>query len=187
MKKNKDPFIPIILGTARKGRQSIKAARYVFKLAKKHGLNTKLVDVRDFIHPATIPSWAKSKKTETWKKLAKKADGFIIVCPEYNHSYPGELKILLDSAYAEYEKKPAVVCGVSSGGFGGARMVEHLYAVLITLKLAPINAPLYFSNIEQLFDKRGNITDKSYEERSKKMFEEILWYAKALKKARGRK
>ena len=113
-----------------------------------------------------------------------RADGLIIVSPEYNHGYPGELKILLDTLYQEYNRKPVGICGVSDGLMGGGRMVEHLRQVLVELQMAPIHAALYFRNVEKLFDTSGNMTDGAYEKRAKDFFDELTWFASALKQAR---
>ena len=53
-----------------------------------------------------------------------RADGLILVVPEYNHSFPGLLKHVLDTNLKEYIHKAAGICGVSAGPFGGARMIQ---------------------------------------------------------------
>jgi NAD(P)H-dependent FMN reductase len=86
-------FFPIILGTAREGRFSENVARYIVKQTKKSGYKTQLIDVRDYRIPAT-DNTGKSKEAKKLKRIVEKADGPIIVAPEYNHSYPGELKMI---------------------------------------------------------------------------------------------
>jgi NAD(P)H-dependent FMN reductase len=130
-------YIPVILGTARKGRQSEKAAKFVLEEAKRFGFATELLDVRDYRLPATD----NTETSATAKKLSQKigkADGFIIVSPEYNHGYPGELKMMLDLLYSQYGQKAAGICGVSTGGLGGARMVEQLRQVCVESHMVPI-------------------------------------------------
>ena len=47
-------FIPIVLGTAREGRESEKVARFVFgEISKNESLITQFVDVRDFLFGKT--------------------------------------------------------------------------------------------------------------------------------------
>src|SRR5262245_58802077 len=113
--------IPVILGTARSGRESEKVAKFVHEFAVQHGFLTELVDVRDYLQ-----SFTEEKELTAWKEKATAADGFIIVSPEYNHGYPGELKMFLDSAYVEYNHKPLGIVGVSDGMAGGIRMAEQL-------------------------------------------------------------
>lgn len=180
-------FIPIILGTAREGRASEKVAKFVFgEMAKFADIETELIDVRDY----RLQSTDNTETQEIAKKLSEKisrADGLIVVSPEYNHGYPGELKMMLDMLYREYFKKPIGICGVSMGGLGGVRMVEQLRLVSIELHMVPIREAVYFSNVQQLFGEDGNIKDQSYAPRLKTFMDELFWYAKALKEAREKK
>ena len=106
------------------------------------------------------------------------------MAPEYDHGYPGELKMMLDMLYKEFNRKPVGICGVSAGGTGGVRVVEQLRLVAIEFQMVPIREAIYFSNVHKLFDEEGNITDESYIGQTKSFFEELLWYARALKAAR---
>jgi NAD(P)H-dependent FMN reductase len=173
-------FIPVILGTARKGRQSEKAASFMLEQAEDFGLETELIDVRDFRLEATSRKREK-RQVKEFSALIEKADGLIIVSPEYNHGYPGELKMMLDMIYEEYHKKPAGICGVSVSFTGGVRMVEQLRQVLIELHMVPIRESVYFSNITELFDKEGKMKDDSYKGMVKVFLEQLTWYAKVLK------
>lgn len=177
-------YIPIILGTAREGRQSEKAARFLLGEFEKTGTETELLDVRDYRLPAT-DNTGKSETAQRWIERITKADGYLIVSPEYNHGYPGELKMALDMAYPEYSRKPTGVCGVSSGMTGGGRAVEQIRLLAVAFGMVPLQQALYFSNIQDAFDGSGAIIDKEgYSKRAAKLFEELLWYAEALKKAR---
>ena len=175
-------YIPIILGTARVNRQSEKVANFVLQEVRKFGLKSELLDVRDFLVSATDNT---QQETIT-RKLAQKiipADGLIVVSPEYNHGYPGELKLMLDLLYEEYAKKPIGFCAVSGGQIGGARAVEQLRLVAIELHMVPIREAVYFPDVYKLFEN-GKIKDTRYYERVKKFLEELSWYAEALKIAR---
>ncbi|MBI4262224.1 NAD(P)H-dependent oxidoreductase [Candidatus Uhrbacteria bacterium] len=177
--------IALILGTGREGRASEKIARYVEVQAKAFGFAVTFVDVRDYALPFTTHSKVDHEKTNPWKAIAANADGFIIVAPEYNHGYPGELKILLDKLFIEYARKPVAVCAVSKGALGGSRMLENLRPVLIELRMAVLGAAVYFSNAQELFNATGAMLDASYEVKLKKLFDELAWYARALKEARA--
>jgi len=169
-------FIPIILGTAREGRESEKVANFVLSETKKYGFETELIDVKNFAATAT---WAKKKEiNDKLSETIKRADGLIIVSPEYNHGYPGELKMFLDNLYQEYFYKPLAICGVSAGNLGGARMAEQLRLVAVELHLIPIREAVYFSSVKNLFDEKADIKDGSYSERLKAMFKELEILAK---------
>lgn len=176
-------FAPIILGTAREGRFSEKAAYYMLQEAKKAGLETEVIDVRDYRAPATDNTEESSQAKRLAEKIIR-ADAIIIVTPEYNHGYPGELKMMLDLLYDQYARKPVGLCGVSMGGLGGVRCVEQLRLVVAELHMVSIREAIYFSNVRQLFDEKDMIKDESYSARAKKFLAELAWYAKALKEAR---
>ena len=177
-------YIPIILGTAREGRQSEKAAKFMLEETVKAGLKSDIIDVRDYRISATD----NTQSSDAAKRLAEKitsADGFIIVSPEYNHGYPGELKMMLDMLYQQYAKKPVGICGVSIGPLGGGMAVEQLRLVSIEFHMVPIREAVYFPTVQNLFDENGEIKEKaSYHERVKPFLDELVWYAKALKAAR---
>lgn len=177
-------FIPVILGTARKGRKSETVAKAVIgEFLKLKEVRTELIDVKDFPFSRTVPSWEKNEIAESWRKIVKQADSFIIVSPEYNYSFPGELKFLLDSAYEEYEKKPAAICGVSDGPYGGARMMASLRIVLVQLGLTVVRSTVLFSFVDKMIENQGKIPEM-YEKNLDKLFTDITWYAKVLKEGR---
>ena len=173
---NRRLFIPIILGTAREGRRSENVAKFVLSEAKKYGFKTELIDVKDYTTSSTqtMKKFIKDKLSST----IKKSNGLIIVSPEYNHGYPGELKMFLDNFYEEYFYKPLAICGVSKGVLGGARMVEQLRLVSIELHMIPIREAVYFASVTNLFDAKGIIKDNSYQERLRIMFKELESLAK---------
>ena len=173
--------MPIILGTAREGRQSEKVAKFMQGEVEKAEITTEIIDVRDYRINAT-DNTGKNPQAEKLAKKITKADGLIIVSPEYNHGYPGELKMTLDMLYEQYTRKPVGICGVSAGGLGGARAVEQLRLVAVERRMVPIREALYFPNAYTLFDEKGGIKDESYRKRVKTFLDELVWYANTLKK-----
>lgn len=155
--------IPVVLGTARKNRKSERVAKFICKhLQDKGDVSPQLVDVREHIYDATTPPWGDGGASESptvWKDIIEQADALILVVPEYNHGYPGELKMLLDSLYNEYTGKPVGVCGVSSGGFGGTRVVEHITPVLLELGMKPVKQSMYVSHVKDVLDEDGHADD----------------------------
>lgn len=172
--------IPVLLGTARDGASSDMVAAYVHGLLHQRGVTSDLIDPEDYHEKKTF----EAEHVKPWADIMDAADGLIIVTPEYNHGYPGALKEMLDALYDEFEKKPVAICGVSSGGLGGARVVEQVRQVAIALKLHPVESAVYFSNCRELFNEDGSIKNPAYDERCAKMFEELFWYAHVLKAGR---
>jgi len=117
--------------------------------------------------------------------MVDRADGLILVVPEYNHSFPGLLKHVLDTNLKEYIHKAVGVCGVSAGPFGGARMIQSLLPVLRELGLVTIFSDVYFGSAGKLFDlATGEMKDPAYSKRVDKFLSELVWMARALRHAR---
>ncbi|MFA6271612.1 MAG: NADPH-dependent FMN reductase [Patescibacteria group bacterium] len=174
-------YLPIILGTTREGRESEKVAKYMEKKVKeKTGIVTQIIDVKKLNFSGT-EGRALGEKNSDFKKLVETADGLIIVSPEYNHSFPGSLKMALDMFLPEYKHKTVGLCGVSDGGFGGTRAIESLASVMKTVQLSMIKYDLNFSKVDKLFDSEGNILDTSYDERVESFLQELIWMTKTLK------
>lgn len=162
-----NPFIPVVLGTARVGRQSEGIAKYIFsKLSARQDMKTQLVDVKDHLLDHTIPPWENNDITKPWRDIVKQAQAFVIVVPEYNHGYPGEFKLVWDQGSKEdYGGKPVLLCGVSGGPFGGARVVENLVPVMRELGLVALSTALYFPNVGDLLKLSKEDLNKQYQER----------------------
>jgi NAD(P)H-dependent FMN reductase len=176
-------FIPVILGTTRQGRASENVARFVTEeLRKRDGVETELIDIRDIRLPADDEGEA--VKDARFSATVARADGLVIVTPEYNHGFPGSLKRVLDSNLKEYIHKAAGVCGVSAGGFGGTRAIQSLLPVLRELGLVTIFWDGNFSGAHQLFDADGKLLDESYVKRVDKFLKELIWMSKVLRHGR---
>ncbi|MEP6922773.1 MAG: NAD(P)H-dependent oxidoreductase, partial [bacterium] len=113
-----------------------------------------------------------------------RADGLVLIVPEYNHGYPGLLKHVLDSNLKEYVHKAVGVCGVSAGGLGGTRVIENLLPVLRELGLVSIFWDGNFSGAQKLFAEDGKILDDAYVRRIDKFLGELAWMSKVLRHGR---
>ena len=173
-------YIPVLLGTGREGRQSEKVAKFVLAEAQQFGFSSELYDVRDYGSAVTVPSWVANPRAGKWREMVKKANGLIMVMPEYNHSYPGEFKLVLDSLNKEYAGLPVGLCTVSSGPFGGARMVENLLPVLQYLQMVAVPSMVHFASVQTVFNEQGELIDAAYRERVQKLFASLKTYAQVL-------
>lgn len=176
-------YVPVVLGTAREGRRSEKAARFLVQLLEARGdLTTGLVDVRDIDLPPHGPGGG--DPPVAWQRTAKRADGFVIVTPEYNRGFPGALKSLLDSLYDEYAHKAVGLCGVSAGPFGGARAILGLLPTLRELGLVAIRHDFYVPDARNAFDDSGAPNDAGVKRRAQRFADELVWMTRALRNAR---
>jgi len=174
-------FIPVLLGTVREGRTSEAAAKYIEKiLSSQEEVETVLVDPREL----DLPGDGSDIKDSKYSEITKRADAFVIVTPEYNHSFPGSLKRMLDSEYPNYKHKPVALVGVSSGAWGGIRAIQSLLPAVRKLGMVMIATDIYITNSENAFDEQGNPTNEHLESGAKAVLDELMLLAETLKPLR---
>lgn len=161
--------ITILNGTGRAGNQSQHVATAVAAALRQHTDNVTLTDVTTHLtQTVTVPPWgeggADTVPTE-WQTLVRATDAFVFVLPEYNHSYPGEWKLLMDSLYKDYIGTYAYVVAVSNGQFAGARVMEHVMPVLVNFQFRIGAARLHIANVSAAFSPEGVLTDDATRER----------------------
>jgi NAD(P)H-dependent FMN reductase len=154
--------VAVVLGTARTGRESEKVARAVVgHLETMDDTEVEFVDVREQLkEPTTIAPWDENATHGSWAEVVERSDALVLVVPEYNHSFPGELKLLLDSLYKEYTGIPVGVVGVSGGAIGGARVVDHLKPVLVELNMVAVKAAVLVPNVTDAVSDDGTFNNK---------------------------
>jgi len=173
-------YLPVILGTTRKGRLSEHVARLVADVvAMQPGVSTELVDIAQLPLPADDAGEA-IRDCEFAEKM-ERADGLVVVTPEYNHSFPGLLKHALDSCLEQYIHKPVGLVGVAAGPFGGARCIQNFLPVLRELGLVTIFSDVYFGSVHELFDDTGRLRDEAYVRRTRDFLDELVWMATTLR------
>lgn len=175
--------IPVILGTARKGRMSAHAARFVTReLQKREGVCTELIDIGELEHH--LDDNGQGTGDPGFAERMKMADGIVIVAPEYNHAMPGLLKHVLDSCLKEYIHKAAGIVGVSAGPFGGTRVIETSLPVLRELGLVTIFWDVNVGNVSKVFNEQGELLDQAFVRRTDKFLGELIWMARTLRHGR---
>jgi len=173
--------IAVIIGTGRENRRSVHIAQYVAEELKKRPEPTEvhLVDPREYLtSPFTIPPWKQDEYVEKWRSLANLVDAFVLVVPEYNHSFPGELKLLLDSALKEYEGKPVGLVVVSKGDYAGVRVLEHLFSLVATLKMYALPYTVLVGNLNPEDTVEGGevVVVENVQQATGKMIEELYTF-----------
>jgi NAD(P)H-dependent FMN reductase len=175
-------FIPILLGTPRKARESENVARWVYsKLGERDEIETQFFDVRDFHLPTDHYGQEIKDQFPEWRDAIVRADGLVVVTPEYNHGYPGALKSVLDLLLREYIHKAVAFVGVSAGPWGGTRVIESCVPMVRELGLAVTFTDLNFPGAASKFDQEGNLLDEAYERRVKDFIDELVWMATTLR------
>ena len=146
----------IIAGTNRAGSNSIQVGKIYSKVLLSRGiqssiyslegldLNSRSASVIAFENEVLIPS---SK--------------FIFVLPEYNGSYPGLFKALIDSSDVKrcWPGKKALLVGVATGRGGNIRGLDHITGVLNYIKVMVHPNKLPLSAVDKIMSADGEITD----------------------------
>lgn len=178
-------YIPVVEGTTRRGRESIKVARFVYERLQRHEkVETELLDLDEYNFPIMeerlrFRDDPPPRLIEFSEKIAR-ADSVVIVTPEYNNGYPGVLKNALDYLLPEYKRKPIGIVTVSVGGFGGINCLAQLRLVVLGMGAFPIPAALTVSRVQDSFGANGNPLDESYEKRAAAFLDEVVWFAEAI-------
>lgn len=187
--------IALIIGSTRPNRFADVPAQWILDGAKSRAdFTTETLDLRDHplpffaepISPAFSGGVFSSPAAEAWRHKIGGYDGFIILAAEYNHGPTAVLKNALDSAFLEWQNKPVGFVGY--GGVGGARAVEQLRLNAIELQMAPIRSAVHIGIEPFLGVLQQNRTLDSYEYLNQSrtaMFDQLVWWAKALKAARA--
>src|SRR5690349_2954039 len=153
-------YIPILVGSTRRDRQSIKVARFVLaRLRDRKVAETELLDLLELNFPIMEERLHRRNDPppglpEFGAKIGR-ADALIIVTPEYNNGYPGVLKDALDYLLPEYERKRIGIVTVSAGSFGGINCLAQLR--LVTLGMGALRRRLNpaVSRVDESFSDDG--------------------------------
>jgi len=156
--------IMVIIGSVRPGRVGLPVAAWVATdLAEIEGIEVDLVDLAEldlpFMDEPNHPILRNYTKAHTiaWSERVAAADAFVLVVPEYNHSFSPVVKNAIDFLHHEWKRKP--VTFVSYGGVSaGTRGVVTLKPALAGLGMVPtmanveINFPTNHISDEGLFE-----------------------------------
>ena len=175
--------IPVLVGSVRRGRQSIRVARFASSRLAGAGADAPLLDLADFDLPIMEERLYKRDDSppglEPFSASIREADAVVVVSPEYNGSMPGVLKNALDYIYGEWFRKPVGIVTVSGGGFGGVQVHNHLQLLFLRLKALPV-AGMAVSRVSQSFSEDGEPMEGHYEKAFAGFVETLQWYTRAI-------
>lgn len=179
--------VAVIIGSTREGRYADVIAKWFLARARRRDdITIDVLDLAEIELPARFTRERTPVLTDYLERLAA-ADAFVVITPEYNHSYPASLKHAVDFANLEWHRKPLAF--VSYGGVsGGLRAVEHLRQVFAERHAFGIRDTVSFHNPWPQFGEDGELHDPSAtaaaEEAVRLMLDDLVWWATALRTAR---
>jgi NAD(P)H-dependent FMN reductase len=176
--------VAIIVGSTREGRFGGTVAEWFVEHARRRrDMVLDVIDLVDNPMPWEL-SMTPTAEISSFRSRIGTADAFVVITPEYNHSFPSALKSAIDNVREEWEAKP--VAFVSYGGVsGGLRAVEHLRQVFGELHAVAIRDSVSFHSAWDQFDDTGAAVDAvGCGGAAKTMLDRLAWWALALRTAR---
>lgn len=178
--------LAVIIGSTREGRFGPTVAHWFAEQAGEfEGMEVDVVDLAEIPLPTVIDFGSAPDRhvVELGERLAA-ADAYVVVTPEYNHSFPAPLKNAIDLYRSEWQAKP--VGFASYGGMGGGlRAVEQLRLVFAELHAMTVRDTVSFHNAWNHFDDNGSPIAEGCNAAAKGMLNQIAWWARALRTARA--
>ncbi|MER6434309.1 NAD(P)H-dependent oxidoreductase [Streptomyces sp900105245] len=184
--------IAVIVSSVREGRSgTIVANWFVGQAGARPDMSVDVIDLLNLTNlPLTFPPQHLTPALESACLLEKvtprlaAADAFVVITPEYNHSFPAALKNVIDWHNSEWHAKP--IGFVSYGGLsGGLRAVEQLRLVFAELHAVTIRNTVSFHGVSGQFDDEGRpVNSARYNQTAKVMLDQLLWWTHALRDAR---
>jgi len=172
-KEIEENMYTIISGTNRPGSNSLKVATQYKNILESRGIEARVV---------SLEGLDLNKKSE--KLLILEHDvlipssKFIFILPEYNGSFPGSLKVMID--LSDYKKvwygKKALLTGISTGRSGNLRGMDHLAGSLNFLNVTVHPNKLPISGVDKLIHGSGVIHDQPTIEAMEKQVDEFIHF-----------
>ena len=157
----------IICGTNRPESNTSKVLEYCVKTAENQGFDVDVLDLQKL--PSTFLSEGiYGDPSDSFSQILEKkivpASHIMFVVPEYNGSYPGILKLFLDTTLPKlWAGKKAALIGLATGRSGNQRGLDHLTAVLHYLKMEVYSQKPLLSSIHQHLNEEGNMSNREYQ------------------------
>lgn len=156
--------ITVISGTNRPNSNTEIIARFCEKLLQNEGLNVKFLSLQQLPQSIAFTEMF-GKRTPEFDAMINEyienTDKFLIVSPEYNGSFPGLLKTLIDAVHPKFwNHKKAGLIGVADGRAGNLRGIDQLTLILNYLKINVHHNKLPISQVTKLIDENRNLNDE---------------------------
>jgi NAD(P)H-dependent FMN reductase len=185
--------VAVLLGSVRSDRIGGNVAKWVTRELEKRGHEAVLVDPLKLELPLLDRMWKEVKdeepggehgalraKLEPLAKLYERADGFVVVAAEYNHTAPPALINLIDYFLEEYFYRPSAIVCYSAAPFGGVRAAMGLRSLLAEVGMGSIPTLQPVPQAGDAVSSEGVPLTAALAEKSGKFFDEFEWYMKAL-------
>ncbi|WP_106402102.1 NADPH-dependent FMN reductase [Actinocorallia populi] len=184
--------LAVLVSSVRQGRFAPVVTGW-FTARAEGAFDLDVIDLAEADLPLSLPDRESGPDAATADVLARltprleRADAFVVITPEYNHSYPASIKNLIDWHFTQWQAKP--VGFVSYGGIsGGLRAVEHLRGVFAEMHAVTVREQVSFANYWELLGEDGGLAgSEAADTAAKTLLEQLDWWARSLKEAREKR
>ena len=156
-------------------------------------LQVEVIDPLDFeLGPIFKPhfSYTNTDVPSSLQILAEKiekADGYVMVSPEYNHSMSPALANLLNHFGSSlFSYKPSMIVTYSAGQWGGARAAVNMRTFLSELGCLPVSAMIHIPKAQEVLNENGDFSSEVNPEKwagyYQRAFSQLHWWAIAAKR-----
>jgi NAD(P)H-dependent FMN reductase len=169
----------VIVGSTREGRLGDRVAGwFADRAGRRDDLAVGVLDLADFDLPASYPA-AVTPPMAAFVAEIGRAEAFVVVTPEYNHSFPAPLKQAIDYAYDEWQAKPV---GFVSYGCGsvGLHAVDQLRTVFTALHAVTVRDTV---GIDLLGGLAALDADRP-EQAARTLLDQLAWWGFTLREGR---
>lgn len=168
------PKILAFAASLRRESWNRKLIRVAAEGARQAGAEVTLLDLNDYPLPMyhgdeEAGAGGPPEHARKLYDIVKAHDAFLVSSPEYNGTYPGLLKNMLDwlsrpngsgdKPFSIFANKPAAIMGASPGAFGGVRMLPSLRLLLSHFQMLVIPQQHALAKAGEAFDDQGNLRD----------------------------
>ncbi|MBP6312744.1 MAG: NAD(P)H-dependent oxidoreductase [Flavobacteriales bacterium] len=177
--------IAIISSSVRTGRKSHHVALHLKRTLEQTTNTVDLLDLMEFNFPIFDERLkfmkAPDKNIMDYAERFRKANGVIIVTPEYNGSFPASLKNVIDLLTEDWKGKPVSICTASGGMFAGTQVMVELLFPLWKIKAWVVPSSMQVPKVQEAFGDDGSVLQdaEGWERRTKQFLDDLGWAMEA--------
>jgi chromate reductase len=164
-------MVTIISGTNRPDSMTLRTANLYYKLLSERAEDVHLLSLEN------KQVWERGPAMLALEKqYLVPAQKFVFIIPEYNASFPGILKLMIDNSDIKkcWWYKKAMLVGLSDGRAGNLRGLEHMTAILHYMKVHVLYNKVLLSRINDEINGKGELTKSETEQLINEQIEDFL-------------
>jgi len=175
-------MITVISGTNRKGCRTRTVAEKAQKILESQVAGSTRIEFlaldemsNNWFHNSMYEDYSQNF-AKIQKDILAPSKKFLIVFPEYNGSYPGVLKMMIDASDLKscFHYKSCAMIGVAAGRAGNLRGLDQLTNVMNHIKVDVMPHKLPISAVHTLINEVGELEDKGTIEAIEALTESLL-------------